>query len=256
MAEDFDKENPNQTFMNGETEVTPWHESLEAFFEEYETPPNSPPEAHRMAQTLEDSPKAILYTVNRPGQEFILSMELPDHTEEILMRGEEAKNLIAFWLDTGVIESMGRDHWGPTVLEYFTTPWSAKELGIPNKGVAIEEAIEDMDIGDFERPKARPFRRDYFLGQILTQFKIEHPDCDLTVGDCHRRGSYEWRCSNRHWSGKIEYQTAPMDKTKLQIWGHLNRDGEYYYHFNYKYDKKTETLIGDSLYESIKKTTN
>jgi len=132
-VENFDKKDPNQLFNNGETDLVPWHEA-------YDTPPGSRSEAKSIAQTLEDSPKAVLYTVNKPGEPFILSMDSPNQNEEeILMRGKEAKNLIAFWLDLGIIESMGRDHWGPTVLEYFTTPWSAKELGIPNKGVIEED---------------------------------------------------------------------------------------------------------------------
>ena len=249
MAEDFDKENPNQTFMNGETEVVPWHESLKAFFEEYETPPNSPPEAHKMAQTLEDSPKAVLYTVNRPGQEFILSMEYPDHSEEVLMRGEEAKNLIAFWLDAGIIESMGRDHWGPTVLEYFTTPWSAKELGIPNKGVAIEEGVEDMDIGDFERPKARPFRIKFLLQQVLTQLQIDF-GCPIPIERVHQRGQNEYRGDVGYgtldqWLLYLYYHTSRTNKNDLYIHGnliHRTEDEEINHHLSYYYNKKTETI--------------
>jgi hypothetical protein len=267
-AEDFDKENPDQTFMNGESTPSLWHENLNAFFEAYEIPPGSPSEAERMAQTLEDSPEAVLYTVTKPGQPFILSMEYPDHTDEVLMRGEEAKNLIAFWLDQGTIESMGRDHWGAMVLEYFATPWSAKELGIPNKVAPIEEAIEDDlgGTGEFEKPKARPFRRAFLLQQILTQLQIDYPGCPFTHesdrtsrsddGAVTAWNKNEWRGyfgndprgGDRHrfgykWALYLHYQTSRRNPNKLYIYGNLHEDGGRINHgFRYYYDKKTETV--------------
>ena len=117
---------------------------------------------------------------------------------------------------------------------------------------------DEFSMEGFEKPRVRPFRKEFLIKEIIAQFNLDHPDvhCPLTVQDFHMRsnggGSTVYTGMNGYglaedddrWGGKFEYWShRAKGAGVLHISGIFRNDTQgLYYHFNYIYDKKTEVL--------------